>query len=223
MGRVLLGLGLIAIGAVVLGDRAGYWQADDVIGTWWPVAIIALGAAQLAERPRPWLGAGIVIAVGVILLLAQLGTFSVGIWEVFWPAVLIAVGVWLIVARLRARGPAVEGGVTANVFALFGEQNVSSNASEFARGSVAGIFGGAKLDLRDAALAPAGATIDAAGIFGGAELIVPRGWDIRISGVPVFGGIEDKTRHDGPSPEGAPRLTVSAFALFGGVEVKHDD
>lgn len=109
------------------------------------------------------------------------------------------------------------------MFALFGEQNVASNAAEFARGSVTGVFGGAKLDLRAATLASAGAAVDAAGIFGGAELIVPRGWDIRISGLPIFGGVEDKARRAETAAEGAPRLTVNALALFGGVEVKHDD
>jgi len=222
MGRILVGLGLVVIGAVVLGESAGYWDAGDVIGTWWPLALIGLGAAQLALPPRPWLGAGIVIAIGAVLLLSRLDAVSVNVWDVVWPSVLIVIGLWLVVGRLRRSRPGARGGTTANVFAVLGEQKAASSATAFTGATVTAIFGGAQLDLRNAVLASSGATIDATGIFGSAEIIVPRGWDVRMSGLPLFGGIEDKTRREVPAPENAPRLTIGAVAIFGGVEVKND-
>lgn len=220
MGRMLIGLGLVALGLVYLGDRADLWDAGDVISDWWPLVIIAIGVAQLTARPRPWVGSSIVIAIGVVLLLGQLDVVPAGAWELFWPAVLIGIGAWLLISRLGGRGTATREN-NVNLFAIFGEAKSASNSTAFAGGTVTGVLGSATLDLRGAGLASDGAEIDATGILGGAEVIVPRGWDVRVNALPVFGGVEDKTDRDQSLPADAPRLTVKGLALFGGVEVKH--
>jgi hypothetical protein len=51
------------------------------------------------QRPEP-IGAIVLIALGVLFLLAQLGIFHGRLLEFTWPLVLIALGVWLIVRRL---------------------------------------------------------------------------------------------------------------------------
>jgi len=222
MGLLLLGLGLVALGAILLGDRADLWEAGEVISDWWPLAVVAVGAAQLANRPRPWLGAGIVIAIGLLLLLSQLDMLPVRAWDLFWPTLLIVIGSWLITSRLRGGRAAVSGDDRVNLIAVLGEAISASNSQAFTGGSLTAILGGAKLDLRRARPAAGGAQIDATSIFGGTEVIVPRGWDVRVSALPVFGGVEDKTRGDGAATSDAPRLTVTGVAIFGGVEVKHD-
>jgi hypothetical protein len=221
MGRALIGLALIAIGMVILGDRADAWDSGEVFADWWPLIIVAIGVAQLASRPRPWLGAGLVIAVGLLLLGSTLDLLP-SVRDVLWPSVLIAIGLWLVVTRLRggSRAPAAEG---ASVVAIFGGSKSASSSPAFTGASVTAVFGEAVLDLRQALPAAGGAYVDATAVFGSAEVIVPRGWDVRVSGLPVLGGVEDQTRHDGPLADNASRLTVKGFALFGGVEVKHDD
>jgi len=44
---------------------------------------------------------------------------------------------------------------------------------------------------------------------------------VSLSGLPIFGGYEDKTRTEGELPPDAPELRVSATAMFGGVNVKN--
>jgi hypothetical protein len=75
------------------------------------------------------------------------------------------------------------------------------------------------LDLRPAKLAPEGAEVDVMAAFGGAQIIVPEGWPVEFSGVPVFGGFTDKTSHT--TGETGPRLRIKGTAIFGGVEAKN--
>lgn len=81
------------------------------------------------------------------------------------------------------------------------------------------MFGAAELDLRDALPSP-DAQLDVFTAFGGVEITVPQGWQVNLSGLPLFGGFENATAKDTLSPD-APTLEVSATALFGGVEIKH--
>jgi hypothetical protein len=46
-------------------------------------------------------GAIVLIGLGGIFLLANLGWFSIHWVSHFWPAILIALGVWLVVKRQR--------------------------------------------------------------------------------------------------------------------------
>lgn len=222
MGRLLIGLGLVAVGAVLLGERAELWDSGEVFSTWWPLAIIAIGVVQLAGRPRPWLGAGIVVAIGVLLQLSQLDVLPGDTWDVLWPSILIAIGLWLVAGRLRRRAIPASPDATVNLFAVLGEANSASSSQAFTGGTVMAVLGGARLDLRGARPAPGGAEVEASVLFGGADILVPPGWDVQVSGLPILGGIDDKTRHDAPPTEGAPRLYVKGLALFGGVEVKHE-
>jgi len=50
-GRVLLGGSVVAAGVILLLGAAGVVDAGHVIGSWWPVVIVAGGLLTLAERP----------------------------------------------------------------------------------------------------------------------------------------------------------------------------
>jgi hypothetical protein len=56
--------------------------------------------ARRRGRSGLWTG-GILILLGVIFLLGNLGLLWWWRWDVFWPLVLIAFGIWLIVRRFR--------------------------------------------------------------------------------------------------------------------------
>src|SRR5262245_43935638 len=92
-GRLLVGGVLIALGIVFLLDRLGVAQAGTLIGALWPLVIIAAGALQMAVTRRAHIGAAIVVLVGLILLAASLNLLPANAWALFWPVVLIAIGV----------------------------------------------------------------------------------------------------------------------------------
>jgi hypothetical protein len=222
-GRVLLGLALIGLGVVFLLDRAGTVDAGDLIGDWWPVLIIALGLVQLAERPPSIVGPAIMIGAGALLLLFTTDVLEEGAWNFVWPVVLIAIGVVIIARRGGGALPRDAGENVVRASGIFGGPEVSSSSQRFRGASLTAVFGGVTLDLRQARPAPEGATVSATAAFGGIDILVPRGWRVTTSGTPIFGGIEDKTDRSGELPPGAPTLHIDAIALFGGVDVKHEE
>ena len=64
LGRLLLGLTVVALGVLFLLDSAGALDAGQAIDDFWPLLLVAAGLLTLAERPpsavRGWLliGAG---------------------------------------------------------------------------------------------------------------------------------------------------------------------
>ncbi len=79
-------------------------------------------------------------------------------------------------------------------------------------------FGGIDLDFSQALLPPGDTYIDGMCVFGGVDIIVPEGVNIEVSGVPIFGGIDNK--YGDQRIPGAPTLHINAFALFGGIDIK---
>ncbi len=94
----------------------------------------------------------------------------------------------------------------------------ASHAAAFRRGSVLTMFGGSQVDLREAALDPAGASLEVHTVFGGTAIIVPEGWRVTLDATSFCGGSESKVDADGLPPN-ASELTIHAWTLFGGLAV----
>jgi phage shock protein C len=90
---------------VVIPREPGPREAAAVPSPGEPVPALAEGDAPAEEpappgKPNRGLGAGIIlIAVGALFLASNLGLFWWWQWKVFWPVVLIAVGLWLLIRR----------------------------------------------------------------------------------------------------------------------------
>ena len=208
---------LIVVGVLWLLDAADVLDAGTLIDRWWPVAVIALGVlAAVAER-RLGLGPLVVVLIGVLLLIGSLTTLDLG--TIIWPAVAILFGISLLARRgpwnpVREREEEHQ-----EVLAVLSSSKARNRSPHFRHANVSAIFGGAVLDLTDAHPEP-DARVDALALFGGVDVLVPPGWRIVLSGLPIFGGYEDKTRADGELPADAPQLRVFATAVFGGVTAK---
>lgn len=159
------------------------------------------------------------VAIGAWLLLERLGAVPWSLWDL-WPFLLVALGGSLIVRSLAVRRLRSSGRTTAElrVAAILGSAEPRIRSDSFRGGEVVAIMGGCKVDLRDAQLASAGATLDTFALMGGIEIFVPQGWAVDLPGNPILEGCEDKTRGGPLHP--APRLTVTGTAIMGGVEVK---
>lgn len=81
------------------------------------------------------------------------------------------------------------------------------------------IFGGADLDLTDAAFAGRHMAIKTRIIFGGAQLTVPTGIAVHSNVVAIFGGTDNRATE--PAPPGAPVIEITGFAVFGGLSIRH--
>ncbi len=99
--------------------------------------------------------------------------------------------------------------------ATFAPLEFHSESGAFRGGTVTTMFGGGSVDLRDATLDPAGATLHMNALFGGGNLVVPETWNVETkllvgSAAPVTDG----RRRIGPSD--APTLRIEGTAIFGG-------
>ena len=212
--RLLFGASVVALGTVFLLEALDViTSGGDFIATWWPTVLIA--AALLMLPTSHWVTPAAVGGIGVLLLLATTEVIDLS-GEVIWPIILIAVGLSLLV---RTRGPRSVSEDRVNAFAAFGGTEMASHSSRFEGGSVGAVFGGAEIDLRDAALAE-NAHLDVFTAFGGTEIRVPTGWKVITRGLPLFGGFENITTKE-QLPQNAPVLDITATVLFGGLEIKH--
>ena len=101
-----------------------------------------------------------------------------------------------------------------DLVATFGPLEFHSESGAFKGGTVTTWFGGGTLDLRDATLDPAGATLQTSALFGGGNLIVPETWNVETKIVGI-GGAGDG-RPDVERPADAPTLRLEGTAIFGG-------
>ncbi len=224
LGRILLGLVVVSVGVLFLLDSAGVLDAGRTIDRWWPVVVVALGALQLAQRPRSVVNGLLLVGAGGVLLLFTTDTLEGDAWDYIWPLAIIAFGIALLTRWRGARTlPAgLSGEDTVVATGIFGGPSVASASQRFRDASLTAIFGGVTFDLRRARPAPEGATITATAAFGGIDILVPRGWRITTSSTPLFGGVEDKTDATVELAPDAPTLHIDALALFGGIDIKHE-
>jgi predicted membrane protein len=231
---------LVLLGAILLLDRLGIVSASEVL-RFWPVLLVAAGTVLLVEMTSlvgRTLGA-VLAAGGLILQASNLGFLRVR-GEVFWPLVLMGIGVVLLGRALEERNRPIPetpserpdfarrfwdgaerfvksiesvNGEHASVFSHV-ERRVTDQNLE--RMKVVAVFGAFEMDLRQAGIQGDQAVVEADAIFGGIEIVVPEDWLVVPRGAGVFGGFSDETRQpDSPSK----RLIVTGAGVFGGVVI----
>jgi hypothetical protein len=103
---------------------------------------------------------------------------------------------------------------------IFGPLAFHSTSSAFRGGVVECWYGGGVLDLRDATLAPEGATLKVRAIFGGGQIIVPPSWKV-VSRIQGMGGIQDIRTPQGHSAID-PELVIEGVLVAGGFAVSSE-
>ena len=222
-----LGLGFIVLGAGWLLDAFGVFEFSEIWSTWWPSLIMLIAIAQIATRSGGLFWSGTLFTVGALLQLSKLGYLPGGFWSAFWPIVLVLFGISLIASRFKKKQFTIDPNFIGRVniegsridkTAIFTGVEARVTSQDFSGGEATAIFGGVELDLREAGISGGAASLDATAIFGGVDIMVPPTWNVIVSGTPIFGGIDDKSLNRNQDPN-APKLFISATAIFGGVEI----
>ncbi len=218
-GRFVIGIGLILVGAVFLVGLATDLDAADVVAKWWPLILVALGVVQFAIDRRAAVGSLMLAVVGLLLLAFTTGVVTGSVWAVLWPTLLILAGIALVTPRIV--GPPETAGDTVRGFVIFGVRHLVSRSGRLRGGELTAILGSLELDLTEAT-PTRDARLAVTSLFGACEIVVPHGWEVQISGIPLLGLWDDTTQRNG-LPAGAPVLRVSAFVLLGALEIRHPD
>jgi hypothetical protein len=185
------------------------------------------------DSPRRWIPAVLLVGTGVVILLDNLNILSIGEVLKFWPVLLIALGLLLLIDRTvwhigmggsdydDRSGASADGG-RIRESAVFGGGKRHITSQDLTGGKIDAVFGGYSVDLREASMQGDSAVIVVNAVFGGTELRIPETWSAVVEGQGVFGAFADNTRQPDPSRTPNPkRLIVRGSAVFGGVEIKN--
>ena len=231
---MLIGVALIVVGIVLFIDNIGIFPFN--VSAFWPLAIVAYGAAGLHrsrnEASMVWSVTAMV--AGVLLVLGNLNILHVT-FGTLWPLVLIASGCIMLIYRFKwvrftnrftlgSNSIARDDGNRLQEFAIFSGIKRKVETQSFEGGDLSCVFGGIEIDLRRAGISSPNrqAVIDASAAFGGIEIRVPDTWRVSLQGTAIFGAYEDKTRPPRPEPGVEfPLLIIRGGTAFGAVSVQN--
>jgi predicted membrane protein len=217
-GQLITGILLLVVGTGWLLEGLNIINFGNYLSTYWPVVVILVGLTSLIGNARNWPTSLIILLAGIALLLRQLNILEFSIWTVFWPVILIFVAL-SILFRGSWNKPKDD---SEDAIDFFSGQSIRSVSDKFKGGSITAVFGGIELDLRDTKI-DGSAEMNVLTVFGGTDIKVPEGWNVKVTGLPLFGGWEDKTKKI--TDKKAPVLKINATCAFGGFSIgyKYND
>jgi predicted membrane protein len=216
-GLIVVGLGLAWMlrNFGILSDAA--W---DVIFSW-QMLLIAIGVINISNNSRHPFG-WILIAIGGFFLISELYGLPHSFRLIFWPGLLIMIGLILIfgASRFFRRKEFVtsKGQDFIEEVAVFGGGDRYVNSKAFRGGKIVSVFGGSKIDLSKVELGEGDVEIEIVAVFGGSTILVPNDWNVKLEIFHIFGGYSDKRARG--QVDYNKTVLIKGVAIFGGGELK---
>lgn len=218
------GLVLIIIGVVFGLNALGITNINIFFRGWWTLFLIIPGFIGLF-KDNDRTGDIILIIIGIILMLSTRNVLDFDIiWKLILPIILVIIGLSIIFKDLFNTKINKEINKLNEKFktdgdycSIFGGQNIKFDNEEFKGTTLNAIFGGIKLDLRDAIIKK-DVVINSTCVFGGITILVPKDVKIKVKSTPIFGGVEDKTKQK--INDKSKIVYINSTTIFGGVEIK---
>jgi predicted membrane protein len=156
----------------------------------------------MSAHRRSYLGAIILITLGILFLLDNLGVADFGtIISTYWPVILILIGIRIFFRYGRTSAPSsptvsMHSGATQESSAsainnsnVFGDVDIKINSKEFRGGSISNTFGDMNIDLSEIGLAEGEQLLKLDGVFGDLHVLVPKDIEIYVTTHSVFGDV----------------------------------
>ena len=222
--RAFFGIVIVALGGVLLLRNLEIIKFDSwnlFWGTVWAVGLVLAGLTTIFSShkmlTRAW--GLLLMATGVAIGLNAYGIIDVSIWKLFWPVVLIAVGLMMVFSigsgnRKKYEKSASDSSDNEKVAIFYGEE--SRVKGDYTGGSATAIFGGVDLDLRQAKIKD-GAVIDIFTFCGGVSLSLPDDVIVKNEVRGILGGSEDKTVSKSSVKK---TIYLRGECVLGGLEIK---
>lgn len=214
---VIWGVIIIIVGVIFLGNNLGIWNVDFFFKGWWTLFIIVPSLIGIFKKDG-LLSSCLGLAIGILLLLASWDFIDWSmVGKIFIPILLILIGISFIfkpniskIKKNRVTGLDEYFGIFSST-----EEKVSE---KFQGARCVTVFGGVELDLTNAKI-DEDIVIDCICVFGGVNIKVPNNVVIKTSGVPIFGGVENKY-NDVNTVKRRKTIYVNYVCVFGGIEIE---
>ena len=215
--RILTGSLITLVGVGALLDALGLFSFWAGLREIWPLGLVIAGLLVLINNLKQIVWAGLLVIAGVLLQLRTLDIIDFNVFALFWPVVIIGIGISVLINRSVANKK-IRIQDMDNVSAVCGGGETINASKDYQGGKATAVFGGVSIDLRDAVIKKE-ATLNVFALCGGIELKVPRDWTVRSQVFPILGGVESKSQRNTDKNDG-PVLVIAGTVALGGVEVK---
>lgn len=220
--NILWGLFFIIVGLGFAGNAFDLWDFELFFEGWWTLFIIVPCTISLIQNGfRVWPVAGLI--VGIMLLLSSRGLIDGDVLgKLITPMIFVLIGFSMIFKNMfhgdRAfRIDVKYQGKDSEHSAVFSGNNYNVTGEKFFGTTVNAIFGGFELDLRNAII-DEDVVINATAIFGGIDIFVPNNVNVKVSNVPIFGGVGNKANK--VFDPNSPTIFLNSTCMFGGIDIK---
>ena len=221
---ILWGIILIIVG-LLLGLKAMNIISFDIFfDGWWTLFIIVpCFIGLISEREKTGNLIGLLIGVAILLACLDVVDFDI-LWKLVLPVIIVIIGLSLIFKNTikkevseKINNLNKELNEEEGIFAAFSSQDINLDKKEFKGTNLNAVFGGIKLDLRNAKIKE-DVIINTSAIFGGIDIFVPDNVNVEVKSTSIFGGVTNKKSNK----ESDKKVTIyiNATCIFGGAEIK---
>lgn len=211
---VIWGLILLAVGVIFLGNSLDVWHLDIFFKGWWTLFIIIPSFIGLFRRGTI-ISSTLGLTFGCLLFCAAQDIIEWSmVGKTFFPIILIVIGLSIIFKRQNKKVRIDKGD---NEYVAVFSSTTEKVTKEFNGGECVGIFGGVELDLSECKI-DKDVVIECVTVFGGIDIRVPKNVNVKTSGVPIFGGIENKLTSE---EEKKPTVYINYVCVFAGIDIKN--
>ncbi|WP_313131993.1 LiaF transmembrane domain-containing protein [Anaerocolumna sp.] len=221
--NALWGVFFILIGVIIAGNAFHLWKFNIFFDGWWTLFIIVPSLISIFQNGFRT-SSLIVLTIGILLLLSIQDFFSFEVFgKLIVPVIFVFIGLSMIFKNFfhigesgRSSNPTYQGG-SSEYTAVFSGSRHQIVGEKFLGTTINAIFGGVELDLRNAII-DEDIVINATAIFGGIDIFVPANVKVKVSNVPIFGGVDNKA----PTivDMNAPTIFINSTCMFGGLDIK---
>jgi len=221
--KYIIGFLLIFIGLILGLNAFGITNINLFFSGWWTLFIIIPSLVGLINDKEKT-SSLIFLIIGVWLFLAERDLIEYELLiKLLLPVILISIGLLLVFKDvLSINGKEIKkinanNKESNNYIAVFGSQDLKFEDEKVENLDLKSLFGGIKLDLRDAKIEK-DIVINTLSVFGGIDIYVPDGVKVKVSSTPFFGGVEVKRKKQSNNKE--ITIYLNSVCIFGGVDVK---
>ncbi len=191
----------------------------------WKVMLIVIGLVGIAGNRGNTTGYMVILFIGSFFLLDEIFHIRHQFGNVFWPALLIGVGITSLLNVRKIESKYHDKKKTSSTDMLDcvsilsgGEIRITSKT--FQGGRVTSILGGSEIDLSQADVEDGEYEIQVMNLLGGSSIIVPPHWDVKLDVTGILGGFSDSRKFFSSPVDHAKKITIRGTAILGGGEVK---